>query len=75
MYKRQEGKGIDYRAEVQVRSPWVYGDQLRLKQVLVNLLSNALKFTSRGGKVLLTLRQEAQNKVFFSVRDSGIRCV
>ena len=69
---QMEGKGIDYRAEVQVRSPWVYGDQLRLKQVLVNLLSNALKFTPRGGKVLLTLRQEAQNKVFFSVRDSGI---
>ncbi|WP_418668495.1 ATP-binding protein [Allofournierella sp.] len=69
---QMEEKGIAYRTEVRVQSPWVYGDQLRLKQVLVNLLSNALKFTPQGGEVLLTVRQQEQNKVFFSVKDSGI---
>lgn len=54
----------------------VSSDSLRLKQVLINLLSNALKFT-QGGKVELIIRREKQaqkNKVrlSFAVQDNGI---
>ncbi len=53
----------------------VCGDPYRLRQVLVNLTSNALKFTSRGEVVLSAKIEELdpQNvRVHFSVRDSGI---
>jgi CheY-like chemotaxis protein/nitrogen-specific signal transduction histidine kinase len=53
----------------------VYGDSHRLTQVLTNLLSNALKFTSKG-KVRLSLQLEniSENrcKILFSVSDTGI---
>ncbi|MBC8559326.1 response regulator [Fumia xinanensis] len=52
------------------------GDALRLKQVLINLLSNSLKFTAPGGKIVLDI-QEAQRAngysyLSFSVSDTGI---
>lgn len=53
----------------------VYGDSHRLTQVLTNLLSNALKFTSKG-KVRLSLQleniSESRCKILFSVSDTGI---
>lgn len=53
----------------------VIGDQIRLNQILSNLLSNALKFTHEGG-ITITLRElerEGKNvKLEFSVKDTGI---
>ena len=53
----------------------VTGDQIRLNQILSNLLSNALKFTTTGG-ITVTIRElERKNnnsKLEFSVRDTGI---
>jgi|WetSurMetagenome_2_1015567.scaffolds.fasta_scaffold00001_21 PAS domain S-box-containing protein len=55
--------------------PEVIGDQIRLNQILSNLLSNALKFTSQGG-ISVTIREleriENQSKIEFSVQDTGI---
>lgn len=52
------------------------GDTLRLNQILINLLSNALKFTPAGGTVTLEIRQllKKQNRVRlrFTVKDTGI---
>ncbi|MBT8438331.1 MAG: response regulator [Gammaproteobacteria bacterium] len=53
----------------------VRGDTLRLKQIITNLLSNALKFTEEGGvSVEISLRQESAREVelLFTVRDTGI---
>ena len=54
---------------------WVVGDGQRLKQVLLNLVSNAIKFTDRGG-VELAIKALAspagQACLLFSVRDSGL---
>ena len=49
---------------------WLNADPLRLEQVFVNLLNNAVKFTPKGGCMWLQLRRENDSAVF-QVRDSG----
>ncbi|MEN8635788.1 CHASE domain-containing protein [Pseudoalteromonas distincta] len=49
---------------------WV-GDPVRLRQVFLNLISNAIKFTSKGG-VTVTFRLTDENKICCSISDTGI---
>jgi two-component system OmpR family sensor kinase len=49
----------------------VMGDLTRLRHLLLNLVTNAIKYTPRGGRVELTLMQ-SDDTVSFSVRDTGI---
>lgn len=54
---------------------WVQGDKYRLKQVLVNLLNNAVKFTEKGGitlNVILTDETPTHAKIKFEIIDTGI---
>ena len=67
-----QAKGIQYALHAQVSHPWVEGDALRLNQVLINLLGNAVKFTPAEGSITLTVRQDPGGAVYFSVRDTGI---
>jgi PAS domain S-box-containing protein len=53
------------------QSIWLNADAARLEQVIVNLLSNAAKYTERGGHVWLTVQQEGEDAVF-RVRDTGV---
>lgn len=65
-------KAIRYCLDAHIDRPWVEGDSLHLKQVLINLLGNAVKFTPEKGSVTLTVRQDSDGEVFFSVKDTGI---
>lgn len=52
--------------------PRLPGDRARLKQVLLNLLDNALKYTPPGGEITVTLRHEAEPpRVVCAVQDTG----
>ena len=50
---------------------WLHADAARLEQVVVNLLTNAAKYTDEGGHVWLTVRQEGEEAVL-RVRDTGV---
>jgi hypothetical protein len=50
---------------------WVYGDFARLSQVIGNILNNAAKYTSEGGKIELSASAE-RGEALISVRDNGI---
>lgn len=64
--------GLDLRLEVSEDvPPFVAGDPVRIRQALLNLLSNALKFTERGS-VVLKVEQSAPTRTSFRVQDSGI---
>lgn len=69
-------KGIDFFMTVSPQIPeYVVGDELRIVQILNNLLSNALKFTSMGKitlQALRTARVDGQMELFFIVSDTGI---
>ncbi len=68
-------KDITLRVEsVQGLSLWVKGDPFRLKQVLLNLVGNAIKFTQSGNVTVRLTHQQLQDKVScqFQVIDTGI---
>ena len=50
---------------------WVHADAARLEQVVVNLLTNAAKYTDQGGHIWLTVQQEGEEAVL-RVRDTGV---
>jgi PAS domain S-box-containing protein len=65
-------KDIDVRVSVDGEVGSVIADAIRLKQVLYNYLSNAVKFTSGGGKVDVRARPEGVDRFRIEVEDTGI---
>lgn len=56
-----------------LRAPWfVQADRTRVKQVLINLLFNAIKYNKPGGSVMLEYEEGPQGMVHILVRDTGI---
>lgn len=69
-------KGLTYTVETEdCHSAFLIGDRMRLNQIVVNFISNALKFTSEGGQVTVTFREmyRRENDVNYMirVRDTG----
>jgi signal transduction histidine kinase/ligand-binding sensor domain-containing protein/CheY-like chemotaxis protein len=63
-------KGLEWRVELEGEHWQVRGDEGKLRQVLINLLGNAAKFTE-AGQVTLAVRAAAEGRFHFAVRDTG----
>jgi len=78
LFKHQANlKNIDLSLNIDENVPqYVYADPIRLKQILVNLISNALKFTSFGHIRLdidqIKIGKKKKSTIKFSIKDSGI---
>ena len=71
-------KNIEFSFHInQIETEYLYTDQLRLNQIYINILSNAIKYTEPGGKVSVDLREEKSEvpgcvKLTYVVADTGI---
>lgn len=65
-----QAKGLDLNVDLKLENAFIKIDELRFYQIIFNLISNAIKFTSKGG---VTVSAEVKsNKVYISVKDTGI---
>lgn len=65
-----ESHGLTVSTELADDLPCIWGDSVRLKQVLLNLMNNAARFTKQGGVIVRTLMGE--NGVIVAVHDTGV---
>ncbi|MBL8575512.1 MAG: PAS domain S-box protein [Hyphomicrobiaceae bacterium] len=71
MSGQAEAGGIELVADVAVNLGEMIGDRRAIKQVLINLMSNAIKFTRPGGRVTLGVRRDGDFAAYY-VRDTGV---
>lgn len=71
-----EQKEIRFIPCLKINTDTLVGDAVRLRQVLLNLLANALKFTPAGGMITLSIQEKGYQgdkvRYFFEVRDTGV---
>ena len=73
MAPRAQAKEIEIASYVDERLPaQVVGDVARLRQVLLNLVGNAIKFTEKGGVAVIVEPDGHADEIYFEVRDTGI---
>ncbi len=69
-------KQIHFSKDIDLKHSWFVCDELRINQVLVNLLGNAVKYSNAGGHVKLTVHEKSKtlelSELYFEVSDDGI---
>jgi len=74
-YPQCQSKGIKFEMATDLENEIFMGDSLRVNQILLNLVSNAYKFTEAGGSISIFARETAQKDktafIRFTVSDTG----
>ncbi len=68
---RAESKGLDIILEFEDRLPAIWVDERAIRQICLNLLSNALKFTPKGGRIVLRVGSVSDGGQIMIVKDTG----
>ena len=72
---RIDSKSINYVTDVELKHSWFVFDSLRINQILVNFLSNAIKYSNTGGNIRLTVKEsiinDKESELYFAVSDDG----
>ena len=68
---RAESKGLHFIEQFDDALPQIWADERAVRQICLNLMSNALKFTPRGGQITLTVAGLPDGGQLISVRDTG----
>lgn len=76
-YSQAAAKGVEYECIIDpVMDDYYIGDAMKLQQVLINILSNAIKFTGEGGKITFSASQRRRTRndavLRFVVNDTGV---
>ncbi len=76
LWIRAKDKGLDFRVNISPDIPdELFGDEVRIKQILINLLNNAIKYTKEGSVTLSVQCSEASDDnitIIYSVTDTGV---
>ncbi len=68
---RAQSKGVELVEDYDLNIAQVWADQRAIRQICLNLMSNALKFTPKGGRVTVSVGATADGGQYISVRDTG----
>ena len=68
---RAESKGLQVVLDFPRGLDPIWADERAMRQVCLNLMSNALKFTPRGGRITLTVAETQEGGQMFAVKDTG----
>lgn len=69
--QRAHERQIEIELEVGGEARWIYGDAVRIEQIITNVISNAIKYTSPGGVIRVTLAGQ-QREAVLRVSDTGL---
>jgi CheY-like chemotaxis protein/two-component sensor histidine kinase len=65
-------KGLRFNLSYDEHAPrWIWGDEIRVRQIVLNLVGNAIKFTDRGA-VLISVRTSGKSRLLIEIADTGI---
>ncbi|PIR37688.1 MAG: hypothetical protein COV35_09350 [Alphaproteobacteria bacterium CG11_big_fil_rev_8_21_14_0_20_39_49] len=64
-------KGVNVINEVGQNESYIYADRRKIKQIILNLLSNSVKFTPESGSIVVSSHYDKKNNIVISVSDTG----